>query len=249
MTCIFLTGAAKGLGREMAIHFLNKNCKVFGISREPLDSADAILNNNPNFLFRELDINNSTERADAVNAAISAFGKIDVLINNAAIKLFNEPENISALEYKECIDTNLTALILLTQDVLPHMRSQRSGRVINFASRAALDFSSNSTAYSASKAGVVAYSISLAKAVQKNGIAVNVLCPPTITHTAYRKARPEQNHAKFLPIERLIAQVDKLVFTDRFITGRYFPFYSLKGFLRALVLKNLELFNSYFSGN
>jgi short-subunit dehydrogenase len=248
MTCIFLTGAAKGLGREMAIHFLNKKCKVFGVSREPVDPSDAILNNNPDFLFKELDINDSCERAEAVNAAVSAFGKIDVLINNAAIKLFNEPENISAQEYKDCINTNLTALILLTQDVLPHMRKQQSGRIINFASRAALDFSSNSTAYSASKAGVVAYSMSLAKAVKRNRIAVNVLCPPTITHAAYRSARPEQNHAKFLPIERLIAQVDNLVFTDKFVSGRYFPFYSLKGFLRALVLKNLEIFNSYFRG-
>ncbi len=128
-----ITGASRGFGTLIAKQALRAGDAVIATARNPQDITDR-LGDHPNLLAVRLDVTREEEAHQAVAAGIKRFGRIDVLINNAGFGVLGAVEETSASETERLFATNVFGLLNVTRAVLPHMRAQRSGRVINISS-------------------------------------------------------------------------------------------------------------------
>jgi NAD(P)-dependent dehydrogenase (short-subunit alcohol dehydrogenase family) len=239
----FITGVSHGFGKELALHFVKLGHCVFGITKSNPNGKDEIIRillDSKNFKYLKGSINSKDDLNNATDEAIKFMGKIDVLINNAAYKNFNLPNNISDEEYKESVDTNLISPILICQKLIPLFIKQKSGYIINMSSNAGMTSYKEGTAYCSTKAGLIAYSLSLAKYLKDKNISVNVISPPTFTTQDYRIGYPDVNHNKLLKSERVMKIMDYIIFNKKFITGKNFPMFKFKTFAKYVVIKNME---------
>ncbi|QXI08518.1 3-phenylpropionate-dihydrodiol/cinnamic acid-dihydrodiol dehydrogenase [Pseudomonas fluorescens] len=129
----FITGASRGFGILIAERALLAGDAVIATARNPQDITDR-LGDQPNLLAVRLDVTREEEAHQAVAEGIKRFGRIDVLINNAGFGVLGAVEETSASETERLFATNVFGLLNVTRAVLPHMRAQRSGRVINISS-------------------------------------------------------------------------------------------------------------------
>lgn len=129
----FITGASRGFGILIAEQALRSGDAVIATARNPQDITDR-LGEQPNLLVLRLDVTREEEAHQAVAEGIKRFGRIDVLINNAGFGVLGAVEETSASETERLFATNVFGLLNVTRAVLPHMRAQRSGRVINISS-------------------------------------------------------------------------------------------------------------------
>ncbi|WP_435036257.1 oxidoreductase [Pseudomonas neuropathica] len=129
----FITGASRGFGSLIAERALRAGDAVIATARNPQDITDR-LGEQPNLLAVRLDVTREDQAHQAVAAGIKRFGRIDVLINNAGFGVLGAVEETSASETERLFATNVFGLLNVTRAVLPHMRAQRSGRVINISS-------------------------------------------------------------------------------------------------------------------
>ncbi|WP_236197017.1 oxidoreductase [Pseudomonas glycinae] len=128
-----ITGASRGFGILIAEQALRAGDAVIATARNPQDITDR-LGEHPNLLAVRLDVTREEEAHQAVAEGIKRFGRIDVLINNAGFGVLGAVEETSASETERLFATNVFGLLNVTRAVLPHMRAQRSGRVINISS-------------------------------------------------------------------------------------------------------------------
>ncbi|KIF61644.1 oxidoreductase [Pseudomonas fluorescens] len=128
-----ITGASRGFGTLIAEQALRAGDAVIATARNPQDITDR-LGDHPNLLAVRLDVTREEEAHQAVAQGIKRFGRIDVLINNAGFGVLGAVEETSASETERLFATNVFGLLNVTRAVLPHMRAQRSGRVINISS-------------------------------------------------------------------------------------------------------------------
>lgn len=129
----FITGASRGFGTLIAERALRAGDAVIATARNPQDIIER-LGEQPNLLAVRLDVTREDEAHQAVADGIKRFGRIDVLINNAGFGVLGAVEETSASETERLFATNVFGLLNVTRAVLPHMRAQRSGRVINISS-------------------------------------------------------------------------------------------------------------------
>lgn len=172
-----VTGAGAGIGRAMAARFIDEGARVVGfdVDKAAIDDAAAEYGE----AFRPFAGSVATERdiERAVAAAIEAGGRLDVLVNNAAIAdPKNEPvEKLSLADWQKTIDTNLTGPLLCAKHAIPHLRKTR-GTIINITSTRALMSEPNTEAYSTAKGGLVAMTHALANSLGPD-IRVNAIAP------------------------------------------------------------------------
>lgn len=127
------------------------------------------------------DISTEGVPEDIVQRTLKRFGRVDILVNNAALALSTRFGDLSASEWRRALEVNLTAPFLLTQAVLPAMKTQKYGRVINISSSAGRMVSTLGGAhYTASKAGLLGLTRAAAKELGAFGITVNAICPGMI---------------------------------------------------------------------
>ncbi len=129
----FITGASRGFGARIAEPSLAKGDNVVATARNPKSVIER-LGNHPNLLAVALDVTDETQARAAANAAAEHFGRIDVLLNNAGFGLLGAVEEATAEEVERLYRTNVFGLLAVTRAVLPHMRAQRSGRILNISS-------------------------------------------------------------------------------------------------------------------
>ena len=129
----FVTGASRGFGALIAEEALAKGDAVVATARDP-KSVTQRLGNHPNLLAVALDVTQESQALAAAKTAIERFGRIDILVNNAGYGLLGAVEEASAEEVESVYRTNVFGLLAVTRAVLPHMRQQRSGRVLNISS-------------------------------------------------------------------------------------------------------------------
>jgi NAD(P)-dependent dehydrogenase (short-subunit alcohol dehydrogenase family) len=129
----FITGASRGFGALIAQEALEKGDAVVATARDP-KSVTKRLGNHPNLLAVALDVTQEAQAHAAAKAAVERFGRIDILVNNAGYGLLGAVEEASAEEIEAVYRTNVFGLLAVTRAVLPHMRQQRSGRVLNISS-------------------------------------------------------------------------------------------------------------------
>ena len=129
----FITGASRGFGALIAEKALAAGDAVVATARNPQTVVDRI-GEHPNLLAVALDVTDEAQGHAAAKAAVERFGRIDVLVNNAGYGLLGAIEEASGAEIEALYRTNVFGLLAVTRAVLPHMRRQRSGRILNLSS-------------------------------------------------------------------------------------------------------------------
>jgi NAD(P)-dependent dehydrogenase (short-subunit alcohol dehydrogenase family) len=173
----FITGASTGFGRLLAEQVLTRGDKVVATARKPEQIADFTHNHPETALTLALDVTNNNAVEQAVDAAIKQFGGIDVLVNNAGYGLAGAIEETTEGEYMPVFETNVFGLISVTKAVLPHLRKQRSGHIVNLSSVGGLIGSPGWGYYNASKFAVEGFSEALAAELAPLGIHVTIVEP------------------------------------------------------------------------
>lgn len=176
-----VTGAARGLGRAAAARLHQRGALVAVNVRDMERAATVAREIGDGVLAVPGDIAAAGVPEAIVRQTIDRFGRIDILINNAALPLTTRFEQISAEEWRRAMDVNLTAPFLLMQAVLPAMKQQRYGRIINISSTAGRMVSTLGGAhYTTSKTGLLGLTRAAAKELGQYGITVNAICPGMI---------------------------------------------------------------------
>jgi 3-oxoacyl-[acyl-carrier protein] reductase len=143
-------------------------------------TADAIRALGRRAIVAQGNVADSADVAAVVAAAESGLGPIDILVNNAGQATFESLEQMTEASWNEVLRVNLTSVFLMTQAVLPGMRSRKWGRVVNLTSVAAQAGSTLAVHYSAAKGGVIAATKSYARLLAKEGVTVNAISPALI---------------------------------------------------------------------
>jgi NAD(P)-dependent dehydrogenase (short-subunit alcohol dehydrogenase family) len=180
-----VTGASSGIGKAAALALVDAGFEVVGTSRRA--SGDP---RRDGVTFLDLDVASDTSVARAVDRVIEQFGRIDVLVNNAGIGSAGAGEERSLAQDQQLFDINVFGLIRMTKAVLPHMRAQGRGRIINISSVLGFVPAPYMAAYAASKHAVEGYSESVDHEVRQHGVRV-LLVEPAVTRTAFEANSPK----------------------------------------------------------
>ena len=174
---IFITGASRGFGKLWAEALLQRGDKVIATARDLRTLDDMVSKYGDNILPLQLDVNNREADFAAINQAKEHFGGIDVLINNAGYGLFGSIEETTEKEARDQVETNFFGLLWLSQAVLPVMREQGHGHIIQLSSVLGLVTLPVLGLYNASKFAVEGLSETLATEVKGFGINVTLIEP------------------------------------------------------------------------
>jgi NAD(P)-dependent dehydrogenase (short-subunit alcohol dehydrogenase family) len=192
-----VTGAASGIGRSTAMLFAREGARLVlndldahgleGVKRQ-LGSEGA-----------RTGVGNVADESVArrlAQAAIDAFGRIDVLVNNAGIHFAKDITEMTVEEWDRLMDVNLKSMFLCCKHVIPHMLKQRNGAIVNLASISSFvgqEMNGASTfAYNVTKAGALQLTKSLATRYASNGIRVNCVCPGNVETNIVKRATPAE---------------------------------------------------------
>jgi len=174
---VIVTGVSSGIGRVAAEKFAQRGCQVFGTVRS-IAKAQPI----PGVKFVEMDVRDDTSVRRGIQSVIDQANRIDVLVNNAGMMMLGAVEETSLTEAASLFDTNVFGILRITKAVLPSMRAQNSGRIINISSVLGFLPAPYLGIYAASKHAVEGLSESLDHEVRQFGIRV-VLVEPAFTKT------------------------------------------------------------------
>ena len=173
----FITGTSKGFGRIWTEAALARGDSVAAASRSVASLADLKAEYGDRLLVLALDVGDKAAVDAAVKRAHDQFGRIDIAVNNAGYGLFGTIEEVSEQEAREQIETNLFGALWVTQAVLPIMRAQGSGHIVQISSIGGVNAFPGVGLYHASKWGLEGFSQSLAAEVQDFGIKVTIVEP------------------------------------------------------------------------
>ena len=202
-----VTGAARGLGRAAAARLYERGASVVLNVRDRGRAEAVAASLGERALAAPGDITAAGFPDAIVQLALERFGRLDILVNNAAVARSTRFADLSPAEWRETLETNLTAPFLLTKAALPAMKAQMYGRIVNVSSSAGRMVSTLGGAhYTASKAGLLGLTRAAAKELGRFGITVNAVCPGMIdTELTQEYATPEllERLAASYPVPRL----------------------------------------------
>jgi NAD(P)-dependent dehydrogenase (short-subunit alcohol dehydrogenase family) len=172
-----ITGTSQGFGHELVRAALERGDRVVATSRQPEKVAGAFPQAADRLLALPMDLGSSDAIRDVVQAATKRFGRIDVLVNNAGYGIIGAVEEASDAEIQKVFEINVFGLLRVTRAVLPVMRAQRSGHIVNLSSIGGLVGFAGFGIYNATKFAVEGLSEALAKEVTPLGIHVTLVEP------------------------------------------------------------------------
>ena len=205
-----VTGGARGIGYAVAQRLLASGAAValWDVDDAALQSAIAALQGSGRVHAAPVDVTDETAIAKAVDALVGTSGKIDILINNAGITGGNAPLwQLDPAVWRRVVEVNLIGPYLVCRAVVPHMVAAGYGRIVNIASIAGKDGNPNASHYSASKAGLIGLTKSLAKELATTGVLVNCITPAAAKTEMF--AQMKQEHIDYMlgkiPMGRFVA--------------------------------------------
>ena len=176
-----ITGGSRGLGKAMVILFARAGCDVFFNYRSDDKSAGEVREEAQRFGVRimsyKADISRKAEVDRMVDAAVKEFGRIDILVNNAGIWEHNPIDDMTEERLKDTININVLGSFYTAMAVVPHMKRQKSGNIINISSTAGQRGEAFHSPYAASKSAVIGMTKSLAPELAEYNIRVNCVAP------------------------------------------------------------------------
>ena len=173
---ILITGASGGIGNELVKKFVSLGANILG-SGTKTEKLELIKKQYPNIKVKKFDIANHSGIEEFIDSVSLELGGLDVLINNAGINLDNLSIRMKVEEWKKVIDINLTSTFLLSKYAIKKMLKNRFGRIVNITSVVGHVGNLGQPNYSASKAGIIGMSKSLAIEYAKKNITVNCVSP------------------------------------------------------------------------
>ena len=256
---VFITGASSGIGEATAKLLANKGYQVFGTSRNPGTS------NKLPWEMIALDLNQPESISKAVSQVIEKTGRIDILINNAGLGITGPAEETPLSEVEKVFQANLFGACQLMNEVLPYMRKNKSGKIINITSIAGYMGLPYRGFYSASKAALIQVSEAYRMEVNQFGIEISCLAPGDIAtdiasrryHSPALKKSPyfdkyqasldlmNQHVDRGMPAENVALQVEKIIMNKRpkvhYLVGAFLEKFSiyLKRILPQKTFENL----------
>jgi NAD(P)-dependent dehydrogenase (short-subunit alcohol dehydrogenase family) len=200
---VLVTGVSSGIGRAVADAFAANGFEVFGTSRNPRTTQPV-----PGVELVQLDVTDDASVAGAVSTVVQRAGRIDILVNNAGAGVFGAAEETSTAQAQQLFDTNFFGLVRLTREVLPYLRAQRSGRIINIGSVLGFLPSPYGSLYAASKHAVEGYSESLDHETREFGVRVSVV-EPGYTNTSFEANATDADSPidSYAPVREHVKQV------------------------------------------
>ena len=202
-----VTGAARGLGRAAVERLHARGASVAINVRDPALAAEHAASLGERALAVPGDVAAEGAPARIVQETLDRFGRVDILVNNAAFAKSTRFGDLSVDEWRRALEVNMTAPFLFTQAALPIMKAQRYGRIINISSSAGRTVSTLGGAhYTASKAGLLGLTRASAKELGKFGITVNAICPGMIDTELTRENASDdmlERLASSYPVPRL----------------------------------------------
>ena len=231
--CALITGATRGIGKQIAITLAKQGYNIalnYRKENEELENTKKEIEKiGVQILAVKGDVANFEDCENFVKQVIERFGQIDVLVNNAGITKDMLLMRMKKEDFEQVIDTNLVGTFNVTKNVVPYMMKARSGRIINISSVVGISGNAGQTNYSASKAGIIGFTKSLAKEIASRNIFVNAVAPGFIetNMTDVLKDDVKQEIAKNIPLKRMgtaqdVANVVKFLASDdsSYITGQ-----------------------------
>ena len=228
-----ITGATRGIGKQIALILANEGYNIVLNYRtendELIQAKNEIESKNVKCLTVQGDVTNFEDCKQMIESAIKEFGKIDVLINNAGITKDMLLARMKEEDFKQVIDVNLVGTFNMTKNVISYMMKARNGKIINISSVVGIEGNAGQTNYSASKAGIIGFTKSLAKEVASRNILVNAVAPGFIetNMTDVLKQEVKDEIAKNIPLKRMgtpqdVANVVKFLASEdsSYITGQ-----------------------------
>ncbi len=231
-----VTGGSRGIGNSIVAEFLRQGASVWSLSRKPADNQGELENvarsAGAAFAWRSVDVTREEELTKAIDAVVAEAGRIDILVNNAGITRDGLIFRMPTADWDEVLRANLTSAFLASRAVARAMIKQRSGAIINVSSVSGIMGNAGQTNYSASKAGLIGFSKSLAREVASRGVRVNAIAPGFI-ETDMTKALGEKAREALIaqiPLGRVGAPVDVAALAAflasdaaAYITGQVIP--------------------------
>ncbi len=228
-----ITGGTRGIGKQIALTLAKEGYDIAINYRTQNDELEEtkkeIAQNNVQCFAVQGDVSNYEDCEKFVKEVIEHYGTIDVLVNNAGITKDMLLMRMKKEDFEDVIDVNLIGTFNVTKQVIPIMMKARSGRIINISSVVGISGNAGQTNYSASKAGIIGFTKSLAKEVASRNILVNAIAPGFIQTdmTAILKEEIKEEIAKNIPLKRMgkakdVANVVKFLSSEdsSYITGQ-----------------------------
>jgi NAD(P)-dependent dehydrogenase (short-subunit alcohol dehydrogenase family) len=172
-----ITGSSRGIGRHLAEAVLENGHQLVATARNIDTLSDLKVKHAQNVILVPLDVTDEIAAANAVNSALEHFGRLDVLVNNAGYGNVNSIEDTSLADFRAEIETNLFGTIIMTKAVIPFMRVQGSGHIIQFSSVGGRMGPAGRAPYAAAKWGVEGFSEVLSKEMEPLGVKVTIIEP------------------------------------------------------------------------
>ncbi len=203
-----VTGSSRGIGRAIALKLAQEGCSLvinyLSNSRAAEKVVEMIRKMGRDAIFLQGDVSNLKEAKELIKLAKSKFGRVDILVNNVGPFLYKTIFDTTIEEWQKILNSNLNSVFYCCKSVVPIMREQKSGVIINIGAPNSERTGGylRTCAYAVAKTGMVVFSKSLAKEEAPNGIRINVVNPGFIETEAYtedmKESMPEQ-----IPLKRL----------------------------------------------
>jgi NAD(P)-dependent dehydrogenase (short-subunit alcohol dehydrogenase family) len=236
-----ITGAGSGMGKAAALLFVEEGAKIVAADYNPeggKETVRLIREHGGEAVFIQADVSKASDAERMVRKAVEEYGRLDILYNNAGVCLVKPLTDTAEDEWNRMIDINLKGTFLCSKYALPEMLKVRRGSIINVGSVLGLSGSSNFSAYSAAKGGIISLTLAMAAEYAPHNIRVNCICPATIAtpmteQTVQASENPEQKRReqkRQIPLGRIgepreVAYVALFLASEEssFITGTILP--------------------------
>jgi len=187
-----VTGASSGIGKATALRLAREGAAVCSVANRNVEGGEAtaaeVVEGGGRGVFVQADVGVAGDCDRIVGETLAAFGRVDVLVNNAGITRFRRLEGLDEALWDEVINTNLKSAYLLTQRVLPDMLARGTGAIVNVSSVHAEETYPGGAVYAASKAGLCGLTRALALEFGSRGVRVNCVLPGTIDVSLHHRS-------------------------------------------------------------